>query len=78
MAPDSAGADRLLVVQGWGRQRMAVPVDDVVEVVPGGRRLVITCRTGHRPPQVDHAPVGIIGSLMGRLGGRRPGPARRR
>jgi hypothetical protein len=57
-APDAAGPALLLVVQGWGRHRMTVPVDDVVEVVPGGRRLVITCRSGHRPPQVEHARAG--------------------
>jgi hypothetical protein len=85
--PDAAGPARLLVVQGWGRQRTTVPVDDVVEVVPGGRRLVITCRAGHRLPQVEHAGAGwgksagaarILRSLMARLGGRRSGPARRR
>jgi hypothetical protein len=85
--PDSAGPARLLVVQGWGRHRMTVSVDDVVEVVPGGRRLVITCRAGHRPPQVDHVhagsgksadPLRILRSLMGRLGGRRSWLARRR
>ncbi len=87
MAPDSAGPARLLVVQGWGRHRMTVPVDDVVELVPGGRRLVITCRTGHRPSQVEQARAGsgrsagaarIVRSLMARLGGRRPGQTRRR
>jgi len=78
MAPDSAGPARLLVVQGWGRSRVTVPVDDVVEVVPGGRRLVIGCGAGHRPRQVDHAHAGIIRSMMRRLGRRRLGPARRR
>jgi hypothetical protein len=87
MVPVSAGPARLLVVQGWGRHRIAVPVDDVLEVVPGGRRLVITCRTGHRPPQVGCVGAGsgksagaarIVRSLVGRRAGRRPGPARQR
>jgi hypothetical protein len=87
MAPDAAGPARLLVVQGWGRQRMRVPLDDVVEVVPGGRRLVITCRTGHRLPPVEHARAGwgkpadalrVVRSLVEQLVGRRAGQARRR
>jgi hypothetical protein len=87
MAPDSAGPARLLVVQGWGRQRITVPVADVVELVPSGRRLVITCRTGHRLPQVGHAGAGwgkpadvvrIVRSLVERLAGRREWPAGRR
>jgi hypothetical protein len=87
MDPDPAGPTRLLVVQGWGRQRTMVPVDDVVELVPGGRRLVITCRAWHRPQQVEPARTGwgnpadvmrIVRSLMARLTGRRPGLARRR
>lgn len=56
--PDSAAPVRLLVVQGWGRQRTTVPVDEVIEVAPGGRRLVITCPAGHRPPQVKPAHGG--------------------
>lgn len=56
--PDPAVPARLLVVQGWGRQRTTVSVDDVIEVAPGERRLVIKCRAGHRTPQVDRPTQG--------------------
>jgi hypothetical protein len=46
---DSSGRARLLVVQGWGGQRIAVPVDQVMEVAPGRRRLMTACRLGHLP-----------------------------
>jgi hypothetical protein len=49
MDPDSSGPARLLVVQSWGRRRLVVPLDEVVEVAPGGRRLVTACRAGHLP-----------------------------
>jgi hypothetical protein len=56
--PYSAVPVRLLVVQGWGRQRTTVSADDVIGVAPGGRRLVITCRTGHRTRQARPARGG--------------------
>jgi hypothetical protein len=58
VAADPAGPARLLLVRGWGRQRVTVPLDEVVEVAPGGRRLVIACRDGHRPPGVKQARAG--------------------
>jgi hypothetical protein len=45
--PDSAAPGRLRVVQGWGRRRITVSIDEVIEVTPGERRLVIVCREGH-------------------------------
>jgi hypothetical protein len=46
---DSCGGGVRLVVRSWGGQRVAVPVGEVVEVAPGGRRVVIACRVGHLP-----------------------------
>jgi hypothetical protein len=51
--PGSANPTRLLVVQGWGRRRITVPVDDVVRVKPEARRLVTRCAAGHRPQRVE-------------------------
>jgi hypothetical protein len=49
--PDSAAPERLRVVQGWGRRRTTVSIDEVIEVTPGERRLVIACRDGYDRPQ---------------------------
>ena len=49
--PDSAAPERLRVVQGWGRRRTTISIDEVIEVTPGERRLVIACRDGHDLPQ---------------------------
>lgn len=77
---DEADPMLLLVVQGWGRRRIMASTDDVLEVAPGGRRLVIACRDGHLPPDTDHpAPqpwrladaVTAVRSIAARLVGRR-------
>jgi hypothetical protein len=68
MEPDSAVPGRLQVVQGWGRHRTMVSVDDVIEVAPGERRLVIACRAGHREPLVESARQGQAGRPI-RAGG---------
>ena len=80
--PDSAVPGRLQVVQGWGRHRTTVSVDDVIEVAPGERRLVIACRAGHRKPLIEPArqrpggPPDTGGTA--RLAGRRAGRVRRK
>ena len=85
MEPDSAVPGRLQVVQGWGRRRTMVSVDDVIEVAPGERRLVIACRAGHRKPLVELAgqssggsldPGGMVRSLVALLAGSRVGRVR--
>ena len=86
MEPDSAAPRRLQVVQGWGRHRTTVTVDDVIEVAPGERRLVIACRAGHRKPLVEPARQGpcvspdtgwTVRSLVALLAGSRAGRVRR-
>jgi hypothetical protein len=85
--PNSAVPARLLVVQGWGRHRTTVSVDDVIEVVPGERRLVVACRAGHRTPKVEPAGQrpgdrtdtgGTVRWLVARLTGRRTEAPQRR
>lgn len=87
MEPDSAVPGRLQVVQGWGRHRITVSVDDVIEVAPGERRLVIACRAGHRKPLVEPARErpggppdtgGTARLLVALLAGRRAGRVRRK
>jgi hypothetical protein len=77
--PNSAVPARLLVVQGWGRHHITVSVDDVIEVAPGERRLLVACRAGHRTPKVEPAVQrpgdltdtgGTVRSLVARLTGR--------
>jgi hypothetical protein len=76
---DSQGPMRLLVVQGWGRRRIAVSVEDVIEVDPGGRRLVALCRSEHLPRTMDAVPrrsggagaTAVLFSLLALLTGRR-------
>ncbi len=41
---------RLLVAPGPRDQRMSIGIHEVLEVVPGSRRIVVRCRNGHRPP----------------------------
>jgi hypothetical protein len=86
MEPASAIRGRLQVVQGWGRHRITVSVDDVIEIAPGERRLVIACRAGHREPLVEPAGEGPAGppatggtarSLVALLAGSRAGRVRR-
>ena len=86
MEPDSAVPRRLQVVQGWGRHRTTVSVDDVIEVAPGERRLVIACRASHRKPLVEparQAPCGppdtgwTVRSLVALLAHSRAGRVRR-
>jgi hypothetical protein len=82
MDPDSAAPERLLVVQGLRRHRTTVSVDELIEVAPGERRLVIACRAGHHRPQVGPPRTtpwkpadmaGRVRSLLARLAGRRTG-----
>ncbi|HEX6757055.1 MAG TPA: hypothetical protein VF086_01380 [Propionibacteriaceae bacterium] len=78
--PDSAAPEGLRVVQGWGRRRTTVSIDEVIEVTPGERRLVIACREGlHRsqsvPPRTATSKpadmAGRVRSLVARLSRRR-------
>jgi hypothetical protein len=87
MDPDSAAPERLLVVQGLRRHRTTVSVDELIEVAPGERRLVIACRAGHRKPLVEPARErpggppdtgGTAGLLVALLAGRRAGRVRRK
>jgi hypothetical protein len=87
MDPDSAVPGQLQVVQGWGWHRTTVSVDDVIEVTPGERRLVIACRDGHHAPLVEPARQGpggppdtggTVKSLVALLAGRRTGRVQRR
>jgi hypothetical protein len=87
MDPDSAVPRRLQVVQGWGRHRIMVLIDDVIEVAPSERRLVIACRAGHRKPLVEPArrgpggppdTGGTVRSLVALLAGRRGGRVQRK
>ena len=40
---------RLLVKPGWRGKGLTVGVHEVLEIVPGGRRIVVVCRTAHLP-----------------------------
>lgn len=47
---DSAAPVQLVVTTGWRGRRSTVSVDEILEVIPGIRQLVIGCRNGHRRP----------------------------
>ena len=68
--PGSAQPVRLLVVQGWGRQRIMVPAGDVIELAPGERRLVVACRAGHRVPARRPEAAQRAGPVLSRAAGR--------
>jgi hypothetical protein len=78
----------LVVVQGWGRHRVVLPVAAVVELAPGERRLTVACPTGHastcrrqpvaarsRPARSASvvAVTRVWARLAARLGAGRPG-----
>jgi hypothetical protein len=71
--PGSANPVRLLVVLGWGRQRIMVSAEDVIELAPGGRRLVVACQAGHRAsarrPEVAEPAGPMLVRAAGRLAG---------
>jgi hypothetical protein len=58
--PDSAHPVRLLVVLGWGRQRIMVPTEDVV----------VACRDGHRGPARRPDVAERAGPMLVRAAGR--------
>ncbi|MGH3319816.1 MAG: PRC-barrel domain-containing protein [Streptosporangiaceae bacterium] len=63
---DDGSAIALVVVCGWsGRRRLAVPVDDVVTILPGKRRLVV--RDGRRG---EHLERGGLAARMRALAAR--------
>jgi NhaA family Na+:H+ antiporter len=68
--PGSAYPVRLLVVLGWGRHRIMVPAEDVIELAPGGRRLVVACRAGHRVPARRPEVTEPAGPMLVRAAGR--------
>jgi hypothetical protein len=68
--PGSAYPVRLLVVLGWGRQRIMVSAEDVIELAPGGRRLVVACRAGHRVPARRPEVAEPAGPMLVRAAGR--------
>ena len=68
--PDSAHPVRLLVVLGWGRRRIMVPTGDVIELAPGGRRLVVACQAGHRVPARRPEVAEPTGPMLVRAAGR--------
>jgi hypothetical protein len=68
--PGSAYPVRLLVVLGWGRQRIMVSAEDVIELAPGGRRLVVACRAGHRVPARRPEVAEPAGPMVVRAAGR--------
>jgi hypothetical protein len=70
--PDKAVAASLQVVQSWGRHRIMVSVEEVIEVAPGERRLTIRCRADHRNRHDEDAGVlTAVKSLVARLSGGR-------
>jgi hypothetical protein len=52
----------LLVSQGWGGRRIAIPMADVVEISPQWRRLVVRSRAGHPWPECQ--PSGRSSGMM--------------
>jgi hypothetical protein len=48
MDPDTQHPRALIVVQGWGRSRIVIPIDAVVEIAPDERRLTVL-RGDYRP-----------------------------
>jgi hypothetical protein len=45
--PGAVWPRSLVVVRGWRRRPVRVPADQVVEIRPAERRLVLACPTGH-------------------------------
>jgi hypothetical protein len=78
MDADMTIAASLQVVQGWGRHRIMVPVEEVIEVAPGERRLTIRCTADHRNRHEEDAGVlTAVKSLVARLSGGRLGKGRK-
>jgi hypothetical protein len=67
----------LLVVTGWGRHRIMLPVDEVIAIAPAERRLVICCRAGHRVEQTEQTRLrAAISRLLAPLRRRTHPPGR--
>jgi hypothetical protein len=67
----------LLVVTGWGRHRIMLPVDEVIAIAPAERRLVICCRAGHRLEQTEQTRLrAAISRLLAPLRRRTHPPGR--
>ena len=77
--PDSAAPERLRVVQGWGRRRTTISIDEVIEVTPGDggwsslAATDTTCRRpGHHVRNMEASQYGGgVRSLMAQLVRRR-------
>jgi hypothetical protein len=82
MDPVSGRPAQLRVAQGARGQQITLSADDVIDVAPSDRRLVIGSRPEHRAPQAtDGSAVtwrpdnmsGAVRSLVARLRGHHPG-----
>jgi hypothetical protein len=68
--PDTGLPHELVVVQGWGRQWVVIPIDAVAGIVPAERRLIVRRSTqGHWRKQDRRSPRRAGGIL--RFFGRR-------
>jgi hypothetical protein len=46
--PDTGLPHKLVVVQGWGRRWVVIPIDAVAEIIPADRRLIVRRSTQQR------------------------------
>jgi uncharacterized protein YaiE (UPF0345 family) len=51
--PDTGAPHELVVVQGWGRRRVVIPIDAVAEIMPAERRLIVRRSTQQRWRRLD-------------------------
>jgi hypothetical protein len=62
--PDTGLPHELVVVQGWGRRWVIIPIDAVAEILPADRRLTVRRSTQQRWRQRDRRRSRRAGGLM--------------
>jgi hypothetical protein len=65
--PDTGLPHNLVVVQGWGRRWVVIPIDAVVEIMPADRRLIVRRSTEQRWQKHDRRRTRGILRFVGRL-----------
>jgi hypothetical protein len=65
--PNTGLPHKLVVVQGWGRRWVAIPIDAVAEIMPADRRLIVRRSTQQRWLKHDRRRTGGVLRFFGRL-----------
>ena len=68
--PDTGSPHELVVVQGWGRRRVVIPIDAVAEIMPADRRLVVRRSTRQRWRRLERRQRGGLAAPLLRLANR--------